>query len=195
VLVLGMVVVVAAGRGWATPKTSSCARFQGWQGGGGNKNPKTSMNVRFGDGGSRQNPENKQSCLLSGLRGWWQWWRRAEGGQNPENEQSCLLLGLGDGGGSQNPKTSICAHFGGGGSSSRQAEGGRTSKTSSRACFQGWQGGGGSKNPKMSTNARFGDGGGRQRVAESRKRAVVLVFGVGRMVVVAAAAGRGQVEP
>jgi len=135
-LVSGMVV---AGR---TPKTSSHARFWGWEDGSG------------GGGG--------------------------QGGQNPENEQSCSLLGLGDGGGSQNPETSIRAHFGDGGGSSRQAE--------------GWQGGGGSKNPEISTNARFGDGGGRQRAAESRKRAVVLVFGVGRMVVVAVA-GRGQVEP
>jgi len=69
-----------------------------------------------------------------------------------------------------------------------------TPKTSSRARFRGWQGGGGSKNPETIMNAGFGDGGGRQRAAESRKRAAVLVFGVGRMVV-AAAAGRGQVEP
>jgi len=129
---------------------SSCAHFRGWQGGGGNKNPKTSTNAHFGDGGGRQNPKTEQSCSLSGLGGWWWWQRRAEGGQNPKNEQSCSLSGLGDGGGSENPETSIRAHF--------------------------------------------GDGGGRQRAAESRKRAVVLVFGVGRMVVVAAA-GRGQVEP
>ena len=70
-----------------------------------------------------------------------------------------------------------------------------TPKTSSRAHFRGWQGGGGSKNPETIMNAGFGDGGGRQRAAESRKRAVVFVFGVGRMVVVAAAAGRGQVKP
>ena len=105
-----------------------------------------------------------------------------------------MLLGLGDGGGSQNPETSIHAHFGDGGGGSRQAEGGRTPKTSSRARFRGWQGGGGSKNPETIMNARFGDGGGRQRAAESRKRAVVLVLGVGRMVV-AVAAGRGQVKP
>src|SRR6266545_5212925 len=167
-----MVVVVAAGRGWATPKTSSHARCRGWQGGGGSKNPETSTNARFRDGDGRQRvaePESEQSW---GLGGWWQWWRRrAEGGQNPENEQACSLSGLGDGGGSQNPETSIHAHFGDGGGGSRQAEGGRTPKTSSRARFRGWEDGGG--------------GGSRQRAAEPRKRAVVLAFGVGKVVVAA----------
>src|SRR6266540_796972 len=72
-LVLG-VVVAAAGRGW------------GW---------------KVVAAAGRQNPENKQSCSLSGLGGWWWQQQQAEGSRTPKMSSRACFQGWEDGGYSQ----------------------------------------------------------------------------------------------